>query len=250
MTVTDERADAAEIGRSRRRKEDARLITGRTMWTDNLTLPGLLHVAILRSPMAHARISGVDLSQALEMPNVIAAFSGADLAESQGSLPCAWPVTAGDGPSRPPADRRHRGPAHRRGRRGGHRPRPGQRPGRAGGDRDRLRAAAGRAGHGGRARRRRRPGARRQGHQPELQLGLRLGRGRHRRCDRRGAGRRRGGDRAAVQPAAADTGVHGAAQRRGGPDVGRDHDVVGDADPAHPAADAGARPASPSTRSG
>ncbi|PZS31549.1 MAG: carbon monoxide dehydrogenase, partial [Pseudonocardiales bacterium] len=85
---------AAQIGQGRLRKEDARLITGQTQWTDNITFPGLLHMAVLRSPMAHARINSVDVSAALERPGVIAAFSGADLADEQGSLPCAWPVTA------------------------------------------------------------------------------------------------------------------------------------------------------------
>jgi carbon-monoxide dehydrogenase large subunit len=83
-----------ELGRGRRRKEDAKLVTGQTNWTDNITLPGLLHMAVLRSPMAHAKVLSVDVSAALEMPGVIAAFSGADLAAEQGSLPCAWPVTA------------------------------------------------------------------------------------------------------------------------------------------------------------
>ena len=58
----------AEVGRSRTRKEDARLVTGRTTWTDNIAVPGLLHMAILRSPMAHARIDRVDVSPALERP--------------------------------------------------------------------------------------------------------------------------------------------------------------------------------------
>src|SRR5207247_2268302 len=62
-------------------------------WTDNLGLPGMLHMAFLRSPYAHARITSVDVSAARAMPGVIAAFSGADFAEEQGSLPCAWPVT-------------------------------------------------------------------------------------------------------------------------------------------------------------
>ncbi|MEP6599540.1 MAG: xanthine dehydrogenase family protein molybdopterin-binding subunit, partial [Actinomycetota bacterium] len=83
----------AEIGRARTRKEDAHLITGRTTWTDNMTLPGLLHLAILRSPMAHARITAVDVSDARSRPGVVAAFSGQDFAETQGSIPCAWPVT-------------------------------------------------------------------------------------------------------------------------------------------------------------
>ncbi len=94
MTVTQERAASGEFGRSRQRKEDARLITGRTMWTENVVLPGLLHLAILRSPMAHARITHLDVAPALERPNVVAAFSGRDVADSQGALPCAWPVTA------------------------------------------------------------------------------------------------------------------------------------------------------------
>jgi carbon-monoxide dehydrogenase large subunit len=90
MTAT---LSQAEVGRSRLRKEDARLITGRTRWTENITLPGMLHMAILRSPYAHARITRVNTAPALEQPNVIAAFSGADVAETQGVLACAWPVT-------------------------------------------------------------------------------------------------------------------------------------------------------------
>jgi carbon-monoxide dehydrogenase large subunit len=96
MTVTEERASApaGEVGAARQRKEDARLITGRTMWTENVTLPGMLHLAILRSPHAHARITRVDTGPALNEPGVVAAFSGRDVADVQGSLPCAWPVTA------------------------------------------------------------------------------------------------------------------------------------------------------------
>jgi carbon-monoxide dehydrogenase large subunit len=82
-----------EVGRARRRKEDTRLVTGRTMWTDNIQLPGMLYVAFLRSPMAHARITRVDTSAALAQPGVVAVYSGQDLAGEQGSLPCAWPVS-------------------------------------------------------------------------------------------------------------------------------------------------------------
>src|SRR5579872_2900299 len=87
MTVT------TEIGKARARKEDARLVTGQTNWTDNIQLPGLVQVAYLRSPMAHARIVSVDVSAARGASGVIAAYSGADFAAEQGSLPCAWPVT-------------------------------------------------------------------------------------------------------------------------------------------------------------
>jgi carbon-monoxide dehydrogenase large subunit len=92
MTTVAERP-AAEIGKARKRKEDAHLVTGRTTWTDNLTVPGLLHLAILRSPMSHAKITSIDVSGALKRKGVIAAFSGKDFADEQGSIPCAWPVT-------------------------------------------------------------------------------------------------------------------------------------------------------------
>lgn len=93
MTAVIEPEAAGEVGAARRRKEDARLITGRTRWTDNVVLPGMLHLAILRSPHASARIVSVDVRPALRQPGVIDAFSGADVADVQGSLPCAWPVT-------------------------------------------------------------------------------------------------------------------------------------------------------------
>jgi len=89
----NEPTDERELGRSRRRKEDNKLVTGQTMWTDNMQLPGMLHMAVVRSPMAHATITRVDVSPALAMPGVVAAFSGADLAEELGTLPTAWPVT-------------------------------------------------------------------------------------------------------------------------------------------------------------
>src|SRR5271166_2752732 len=92
MTATTE-APAAQIGQARLRKEDAKLITGQTNWTDNIRLPGMLHMAFLRSPFAHAKITRVDVSGAVGQPGVIAAFSGADFGAEQGSLPCAWPVT-------------------------------------------------------------------------------------------------------------------------------------------------------------
>ena len=92
-TTAETEAKAGELGKARLRKEDERLITGQTNWTDNITLPGMLHIAFLRSPYAHARIIAVDVSAARNEPGVIAAYSGADFAAEQGSLPTAWPVT-------------------------------------------------------------------------------------------------------------------------------------------------------------
>ncbi|HEV3380147.1 MAG TPA: xanthine dehydrogenase family protein molybdopterin-binding subunit [Trebonia sp.] len=91
--MTAETVTPREVGKARTRKEDARLITGQTNWTDNITLPGLAHVAFLRSPSAHARILSVNVDEARNAPGVYAAYSGADFAAEQGSLPCAWPVT-------------------------------------------------------------------------------------------------------------------------------------------------------------
>ena len=85
-------AAPAEIGNARRRKEDAHLITGRTRWTDNIVLPGMVHIAVLRSPVAAGDITSVDVSAAREARGVVGAWSGADFAE-QGGLPCAWPIT-------------------------------------------------------------------------------------------------------------------------------------------------------------
>ncbi|GAA5142980.1 molybdopterin-dependent oxidoreductase [Nocardioides marinquilinus] len=92
MTATQD-APASEIGRDRRRKEDQRLITGRTRWTDNLTVPGLLHLAMVRSPFAHATITSIDVEAAKESPNVVAVLTGTDLADLQGVCINAWPIT-------------------------------------------------------------------------------------------------------------------------------------------------------------
>jgi carbon-monoxide dehydrogenase large subunit len=92
MTATQDRP-APEIGQERRRKEDQRLITGRTRWTDNLQLNGMLHLAMVRSPFAHARITNIDTSAAAAATNVVAVLTGADLGDSQGACINAWAIT-------------------------------------------------------------------------------------------------------------------------------------------------------------
>jgi len=64
------------IGTDVPRKEDPELVTGRGRYTEDLTVPGMLWMKLVRSPFAHARINGVDLSKAKTMPGVVAAFSG------------------------------------------------------------------------------------------------------------------------------------------------------------------------------
>ena len=92
MTATQE-APAREIGRDRRRKEDQRLITGRTRWTDNITLPGMLHLAMVRSPFAHANIVSIETSAAKGAPNVVGVITGADCGDELGVCINAWPIT-------------------------------------------------------------------------------------------------------------------------------------------------------------
>jgi carbon-monoxide dehydrogenase large subunit len=82
------------IGTSVLRKEDPELITGQGRYTDDLVLPGMLHMVVVRSPFAHARIKGIDASKALAMDGVVAVFNGKDLAgDWAGPLLMAWPVT-------------------------------------------------------------------------------------------------------------------------------------------------------------
>lgn len=68
------------VGQSVLRREDAALTTGRGTFVDDIAVPGALHLAVLRSPVAHARIRGVDLTAARAHPGVVAVFSGAELA--------------------------------------------------------------------------------------------------------------------------------------------------------------------------
>jgi len=100
MTTTAEPTTSGELGRPRVRKEDARLITGRTRWTDNITLNGMLHIAMVRSPVAHGRIVSIDAEPARRMPGVVAVYTGADLDAEQSGLPCAWPINADATPPR------------------------------------------------------------------------------------------------------------------------------------------------------
>ncbi|NBT21523.1 MAG: xanthine dehydrogenase family protein molybdopterin-binding subunit, partial [Actinobacteria bacterium] len=64
-------------------------------YTNDLVIPGALHLAVLRSPYAHARIKSIDVSDAASMPGVVAVYTGRDLhAVWAAPMPCAWPVTA------------------------------------------------------------------------------------------------------------------------------------------------------------
>ncbi|HEX5260882.1 MAG TPA: xanthine dehydrogenase family protein molybdopterin-binding subunit [Gaiellales bacterium] len=100
------------IGESPLRKEDARLLVGRARFVDDVKLPGMLHMALVRSPYAHADIVSIDKQAALASPGVTAVFTGDDLKFAAG-VPCASnPTGEMVHPARPPLARgrvRHAG---------------------------------------------------------------------------------------------------------------------------------------------
>ena len=81
------------IGKSVKRVEDKRFITGKGRYTDDIVLPGMLHAQIIRSHYAHAKILNIDTSEAEVMEGVIAIFTGKDIAEAGiNGVPCGWQV--------------------------------------------------------------------------------------------------------------------------------------------------------------
>ncbi len=78
------------LGASIKRREDPRFITGQGHYLDDLRLPGMTYMAILRSPYAHANITSIDTSAAKARPGVLAVFIGADIPYNP--LPMAWPA--------------------------------------------------------------------------------------------------------------------------------------------------------------
>jgi carbon-monoxide dehydrogenase large subunit len=83
------------LGTSVKRVEDPRFITGKGRYLDDIKLTGMTHLAILRSPYAHANIRSVDTSKAKSMPGVIAVIVGADIPYNP--LPMAWPAGGSSG---------------------------------------------------------------------------------------------------------------------------------------------------------
>ncbi len=86
------------IGARVLRKEDKRFVTGRGRYTDDIVPKDTTYAIFVRSPHAHARIRGIDASEALAMPGVIAVLTGADLAADKiGGLICGWMIHSKDG---------------------------------------------------------------------------------------------------------------------------------------------------------
>jgi carbon-monoxide dehydrogenase large subunit len=91
--MSTETEEIRGLGHRVKRKEDDRFIRGKGTYIDDITLPGMLHMAILRSPYAHATITGIDTSKAQAVPGVVAVVTGELMAQHK----LAWmPTMSGD----------------------------------------------------------------------------------------------------------------------------------------------------------
>src|SRR6186997_3157156 len=90
MTDVLDAPTTTPLGKAIKRTEDPRFITGEGRFLDDIKLQSMTHMAILRSPYAHANIRSVDTTGAKSMPGVIAVFTGEDIPYNP--LPMAWPA--------------------------------------------------------------------------------------------------------------------------------------------------------------
>ena len=84
------------IGQPIKRKEDPRFITGTGKYCDDIKLHGMLHMALLRSDRAHAKIKNIDISKAEKIPGVVAVYTGQDIVDKIPPLPCAAQTPEGN----------------------------------------------------------------------------------------------------------------------------------------------------------
>jgi carbon-monoxide dehydrogenase large subunit len=100
MTKEEEvEASQGYIGRAMKRVEDPRLIQGIATYVDDLKLHGILYAEFVRSPHAHAKIVSISVDKAKELPGVVGVFTGADLNDKVGTVPCASPPADGKSPA-------------------------------------------------------------------------------------------------------------------------------------------------------
>ena len=76
------------VGKSVKRTEDPRLIQGLAHYVDDIKLPDTLHAAFVRSMYAHAKLKSVDVSEALKAPGVVALYTGKEISQKIGAVPC------------------------------------------------------------------------------------------------------------------------------------------------------------------
>lgn len=96
MSISEAMNDG--IGAPVRRKEDKKFLTGKGRYVDDIALSGALWAYIVRAPLAHAVIRGIEKTAALAAPGVAAVLTGADMAEDNvGPMTCMWQLTGMDG---------------------------------------------------------------------------------------------------------------------------------------------------------
>ncbi|HTX31407.1 MAG TPA: xanthine dehydrogenase family protein molybdopterin-binding subunit [Solirubrobacteraceae bacterium] len=89
--TSDGKSSSGYVGQAMRRKEDPRMVRGRGRYIDDIVVPGTLWAAIVRSPEAHAKIVSIDASAATARDDVVAVFTGEDLAgDFAGPMAMAW----------------------------------------------------------------------------------------------------------------------------------------------------------------
>jgi carbon-monoxide dehydrogenase large subunit len=80
------------------RKEDKRFITGKGRYVDDIRLHGMTYAAFVRSPHAHAKVKGIDSSEAMRMPGVVDVLTGRQIVDDKiGNLICGWMIHSKDG---------------------------------------------------------------------------------------------------------------------------------------------------------
>jgi carbon-monoxide dehydrogenase large subunit len=85
------------LGSGIKRREDPRLVTGQAKYTDDIVLPGMVYMSVVRSPYAHARIKRIETKKAAAMPGVLGVYTGQQLKDAGfGPIPCAWVVPGSD----------------------------------------------------------------------------------------------------------------------------------------------------------
>ena len=92
-------ASQGYFGRAMKRVEDPRLIKGIATYVDDLKLPGVLHAEFVRSPHANANIKSIKTDAAKKLPGVLGIFTGADVNDKAGTIPCASPLPGGKSPA-------------------------------------------------------------------------------------------------------------------------------------------------------
>ena len=91
MATTEQAPRTGVIGSRQLRKEDPELITGQSRYVDDITVPGMLYLHIVRSPFAHAKINGINIAAAEAAPGVVGVYT-AETLEFAGPLVMAWPI--------------------------------------------------------------------------------------------------------------------------------------------------------------